>query len=107
MRIAAILVAAGTGTRFGAEAPKQFLMLAGKPVIRHAAEALAAHVSLLQPVGEAEPIGRALHGVAGVLPVIAGGATRQDSVRAGLEALEPFQPDIVLVHDAARPVIPE
>ena len=40
MRIAAILVAAGSGTRFGAETPKQFLTLAGKPVIRHAAEAL-------------------------------------------------------------------
>ena len=51
MRIAAILVAA-TASRFGAETPKQFLSLAGKPVIRHAAEALAAHVSLLQPVGD-------------------------------------------------------
>jgi 2-C-methyl-D-erythritol 4-phosphate cytidylyltransferase/2-C-methyl-D-erythritol 2,4-cyclodiphosphate synthase len=106
MKIAAILVAAGTGTRFGAEMPKQFLTLAGKPVIRHAAEALAAHVSLLQPVGEAEPIGAALDGVPGLLPVVPGGATRQDSVRAGLEALAPFQPDIVLVHDAARPFIP-
>jgi 2-C-methyl-D-erythritol 4-phosphate cytidylyltransferase/2-C-methyl-D-erythritol 2,4-cyclodiphosphate synthase len=107
MRIAAILVAAGSGTRFGAETPKQFLMLAGKPVIRHAAEALAAHVSLLQPVGDAEPIEAALHRVTGCLPVIPGGATRQDSVRAGLEALAPHQPDIVLVHDAARPIIPE
>jgi 2-C-methyl-D-erythritol 4-phosphate cytidylyltransferase / 2-C-methyl-D-erythritol 2,4-cyclodiphosphate synthase len=106
MKIAAILVAAGTGTRFGAEMPKQFLMLAGKPVIRHAAEALAAHVSLLQPVGEAEPIGAVLDGVPGLLRVVPGGATRQDSVRAGLEALAPFQPDIVLVHDAARPFIP-
>jgi 2-C-methyl-D-erythritol 4-phosphate cytidylyltransferase/2-C-methyl-D-erythritol 2,4-cyclodiphosphate synthase len=106
MRIAAILVAAGSGTRFGAEMPKQFLTIAGKPVIRHAAEALAAHVSLLQPVGDAEPIEAALHGVPGCLPVIAGGATRQDSVRAGLDALEPYAPDIVLVHDAARPVIP-
>src|SRR5947209_2798909 len=106
MKIAAILVAAGTGTRFGAEMPKQFLILAGKPVIRHAAEALAAHVSLLQPVGEAEPIGATLDGVPGLLPVVPGGATRQDSVRAGLEVLAPFQPDIVLVHDAARPFIP-
>jgi 2-C-methyl-D-erythritol 4-phosphate cytidylyltransferase/2-C-methyl-D-erythritol 2,4-cyclodiphosphate synthase len=106
MRIAAILVAAGTGTRFGADMPKQFLMLAGKPVIRHAAEALAAEVSLLQVVGEAGPIEAALDGVGGLLPVIAGGATRQDSVRAGLEALAPFRPDVVLVHDAARPLIP-
>ncbi|MDR3530222.1 MAG: bifunctional 2-C-methyl-D-erythritol 4-phosphate cytidylyltransferase/2-C-methyl-D-erythritol 2,4-cyclodiphosphate synthase [Rhodopila sp.] len=106
MRIAAILVAAGSGTRFGAETPKQFLSIAGKPVIRHAAEALAEHVSLLQPVGDVEPIAAALHGVIGCLPVVAGGATRQDSVRAGLEALAPYDPDIVLVHDAARPVIP-
>src|SRR5271156_800515 len=101
MRIAAILVAAGSGSRFGAETPKQFLTIAGKPVIRHAAEALAAHVSLLQPVGDAAPIEAALSNVAGCLPVIPGGATRQDSVRAGLEALAPHKPDIVLVHDAA------
>jgi 2-C-methyl-D-erythritol 4-phosphate cytidylyltransferase/2-C-methyl-D-erythritol 2,4-cyclodiphosphate synthase len=107
MRIAAILVAAGSGTRFGAETPKQFMPIAGKPVIRHAAEALAAHASLLQPVGDAELIEAALRDVAGCLPVIPGGATRQDSVRAGLEALAPHEPDIVLVHDAARPVIPE
>jgi 2-C-methyl-D-erythritol 4-phosphate cytidylyltransferase/2-C-methyl-D-erythritol 2,4-cyclodiphosphate synthase len=107
MRIAAILVAAGSGSRFGAETPKQFLTIAGKPVIRHAAEALAAHVSLLQPVGESVPIEAALRGVPGCLPVVSGGPTRQDSVRAGLEALAPFRPDIVLVHDAARPVIPE
>jgi 2-C-methyl-D-erythritol 4-phosphate cytidylyltransferase / 2-C-methyl-D-erythritol 2,4-cyclodiphosphate synthase len=106
MQVAAILVAAGSGIRFGAETPKQFLTIAGKPVIRHAAEALAAHVSLLQPVGEAAAIEAALRGVPRCLPAIPGGATRQDSVRAGLEALAPYAPDIVLVHDAARPVIP-
>ncbi len=106
MRVAAILVAAGSGSRFGTDMPKQFMMVAGKPVIRHAAEALAAHVSLLQPVGDAEPIEAALRGVTGCLPVIPGGATRQDSVRVGLEALAPHEPDIVLVHDAARPVVP-
>jgi 2-C-methyl-D-erythritol 4-phosphate cytidylyltransferase / 2-C-methyl-D-erythritol 2,4-cyclodiphosphate synthase len=105
VRVAAILVAGGTGSRFGAEAPKQFLLLAGKPVIRHAAEALAAHVALLQPVGDAPAIEAALIGLPH-LPPVPGGATRQDSVRAGLEALEPASPDIALVHDAARPVIP-
>ncbi|HEX2941956.1 MAG TPA: bifunctional 2-C-methyl-D-erythritol 4-phosphate cytidylyltransferase/2-C-methyl-D-erythritol 2,4-cyclodiphosphate synthase [Rhodopila sp.] len=107
MRVAAILVAAGSGTRFGAELPKQYLTIAGKPVIRHAAEALVGHVSLLQPVGDAAPIESALAGVPGLLPVVPGGATRQDSVSAGLAALAPHQPDIVLVHDAARPIIPE
>ena len=105
MRIAALLVAAGSGSRFGAETPKQFLMLAGQPVIRHAARALAAGATLLQPVGEAEAIAAALGEVAH-LPPVPGGATRQESVRAGLEALVPHAPDIVLVHDAARPLIP-
>ncbi len=105
MRIAAVLVAAGSGSRFGADSPKQFATLSGRPVIRHAAHALAAHVALLQPVGDAERIGQALDGIAH-LPPVAGGATRQDSVRAGLEALAPHAPDIVLVHDAARPFIP-
>jgi 2-C-methyl-D-erythritol 4-phosphate cytidylyltransferase / 2-C-methyl-D-erythritol 2,4-cyclodiphosphate synthase len=107
MRVAAILVAAGSGNRFNAETPKQFVLLAGKPVIRHAAEALATHISVLQPVGDAAPIDAVLSGIAGCLPAVAGGATRQDSVRAGLEALVPHAPDIVLVHDAARPIIPE
>lgn len=105
MRIAALLVAAGSGSRFGAETPKQFRLLAGEPVIRHAARALAAQVGLLQPVGEAEPIAAALDGIPH-LPPVPGGATRQDSVRAGLEALAPHAPDVVLVHDAARPIIP-
>src|SRR5579862_9175504 len=103
MRVAAILVAAGSGSRFGAETPKQYLLLAGKPVIRHAAEALAAHVDWLQPVGEAAAIDETL-GDLPHLPPIAGGATRQQSVLAGLEALEAASPDAVLVHDAARPL---
>jgi 2-C-methyl-D-erythritol 4-phosphate cytidylyltransferase/2-C-methyl-D-erythritol 2,4-cyclodiphosphate synthase len=104
-KLAAILVAAGTGTRFGGATAKQFLLLAGKPVIRRAAESLLAHGALLQPVGDADQITAALAGLPH-LPVVPGGATRQDSVRAGLEALAPQEPDLVLVHDAARPVIP-
>jgi 2-C-methyl-D-erythritol 4-phosphate cytidylyltransferase/2-C-methyl-D-erythritol 2,4-cyclodiphosphate synthase len=105
MRIASLLVAAGSGSRFGADTPKQFLLLGGKPVIRHAAEALATHSQFLQPVGDAAPIEAALAGLPH-LPAVPGGATRQDSVRAGLEALASHAPDIVLVHDAARPTIP-
>jgi 2-C-methyl-D-erythritol 4-phosphate cytidylyltransferase/2-C-methyl-D-erythritol 2,4-cyclodiphosphate synthase len=105
MRSAAILVAAGSGSRFGVATPKQFVSLAGTPVIRRAADALAAHVDLLQPVGDAEAIDAVLDGLSH-LPPVPGGATRQDSVRAGLEALESSAPDIVLVHDAARPLIP-
>jgi 2-C-methyl-D-erythritol 4-phosphate cytidylyltransferase / 2-C-methyl-D-erythritol 2,4-cyclodiphosphate synthase len=106
MRIAALLVAAGSGSRFGADTPKQFLRLAGEPLIRRAARALAPHVALLQPVGEAVAIAEVLEGIPH-LPPVRGGAARQDSVRAGLEALAPHAPDVVLVHDAARPLIPE
>jgi 2-C-methyl-D-erythritol 4-phosphate cytidylyltransferase/2-C-methyl-D-erythritol 2,4-cyclodiphosphate synthase len=105
MHIAAILVAAGSGSRFGATTAKQFLPIAGKPSLRWAAEALAAYVDVLQPVGERAAIEAALAGLRYQAPV-PGGATRQDSVRAGLEALVDAAPDIVLVHDAARPLIP-
>jgi 2-C-methyl-D-erythritol 4-phosphate cytidylyltransferase/2-C-methyl-D-erythritol 2,4-cyclodiphosphate synthase len=106
MRVAAILVAAGSGSRFGSDVPKQFLTIAGKPVIRHAAERLARHASLLQPVGETEAIEAALAGM-DFLPVIAGGETRQESVFNGLKALRPHAPDVVLVHDSARPFFPD
>ncbi|SDB49364.1 bifunctional 2-C-methyl-D-erythritol 4-phosphate cytidylyltransferase/2-C-methyl-D-erythritol 2,4-cyclodiphosphate synthase [Belnapia rosea] len=112
MSIAALLMAAGSGTRFGADQPKQYLPLLGRPVIRHAAEALLAEpgVELLLPVcaaGEEARIAALLEGLP-VLPAVAGGATRQASVRAGLEALANRQPppEAVLVHDAARPVVP-
>ena len=105
MRIAALLVGAGSGTRFGAETPKQFLSLGGRPVLRHAAETLVEHVGMLQPVGDKAPIEAALEGLRH-LPPVPGGATRQQSVHAGLEALGADAPDVVLVHDAARPLIP-
>ena len=104
-RIALLLVAAGTGSRLGADMPKQFLAIAGRQVMRHGADRLAPEVDLIQPVGDAGPIEVALAGLAH-LPVVPGGATRQDSVRAGLEALAPHAPDVVLVHDAARPFVP-
>ena len=106
LRIACVLVAAGSGQRFGAGQPKQFLVCAGKPVIRHAAEKLVHAGVVIQPVGEAGPIAAALAGIAH-LPTVPGGATRQASVLAGLEALVAHDPDIVLVHDAARPFIPD
>ena len=106
MRIAAILVAAGTGTRYGTPTPKQFTHLAGRPVLHWAAAALLPHIHLLQPVGDAACIDTALAGL-DHLPAIPGGATRQDSVRAGLEALARHAPDVVLVHDGARPFVPD
>jgi 2-C-methyl-D-erythritol 4-phosphate cytidylyltransferase/2-C-methyl-D-erythritol 2,4-cyclodiphosphate synthase len=104
-RFAALLLAAGSGSRFGAATAKQFLSIAGQPVLRHAARALLAEGAVLQPVGDPEAIANALAGL-DFLPPVAGGATRQDSVRAGLEALAAHAPQIVLVHDGARPLIP-
>jgi 2-C-methyl-D-erythritol 4-phosphate cytidylyltransferase/2-C-methyl-D-erythritol 2,4-cyclodiphosphate synthase len=106
MKLAALLMAAGTGQRFGATAAKQYTAIAGRPVIRHAAEALLRADLLLQPVGDPAAISNALAGLAFATPV-PGGDERQDSVLAGLEALVESAPDIVLVHDAARPCIPD
>lgn len=108
-RTAAVIVAAGQGLRAGQPVPKQFALWRGKPVVRHSAEALAA--AGIQPIIVAIPEGgeelarRALDGVAGVRLVV-GGATRQESVRKALEALEADAPALVLIHDAARPVLP-
>lgn len=110
MTVTALLMAAGRGIRFGTEAPKQYLSLLGRPVLRHAAEALLREglVDRILPVvaaGEEAQVAALLAGLP-VLPPVAGGATRADSVRAGLEALAADPPGIVLVHDAARPVVP-
>lgn len=110
MRVIALLMAAGRGSRFGAEMPKQYLRLVGRPVLRHAAEALLgeAGVAALLPVvpaGEEAFVAEMLAGLP-LLPPVAGGATRQASVRAGLEAVAADPPDLVLVHDGARPVVP-
>ncbi|UPY39364.1 2-C-methyl-D-erythritol 4-phosphate cytidylyltransferase [Sediminicoccus sp. KRV36] len=110
MMIVALLMAAGRGERFGAPEPKQYALLLGRPVLRLAAEALLAggHVQQLQPVcaaGEEARVAAMLEGLPH-LPPVTGGATRQASVKAGLAALAALNPSIVLVHDAARPVIP-
>jgi 2-C-methyl-D-erythritol 4-phosphate cytidylyltransferase/2-C-methyl-D-erythritol 2,4-cyclodiphosphate synthase len=110
MRTIALLVAAGRGSRFGGETPKQYLPLLGRPVLRHAAEALlrdggVAAILPVTPPGEESSLAAMLDGLP-LLPPVPGGATRQASVQAGLEALAADPPDLVLVHDAARPVIP-
>lgn len=106
---AAVVVAAGQGMRAGQPLPKQFAPWRGKPVLRHSVEALgkagAAPIVVAIPEGYAETAEKALEGIAGVRTVI-GGATRQLSVRAALEALASAVPKAVLIHDAARPVVP-
>lgn len=109
----ALLMAAGGGSRHGGPEAKQFLPLAGVPLLRRAAEGLTrcgrvgALLSLC-PAGTAARVAALLEGLPVLTPVV-GGATRQASVRAGLEALAAGgdPPDAVLVHDAARPVVPE
>ena len=106
-RVAAIVVAAGRGVRAGGDLPKQFRRLGGDTLLQRALSAFTgvAAVSLVQPVIRPDDLALVHTLVDGmdVLPPVSGGATRQASVRAGLEALEPREPDIVLIHDAARP----
>jgi 2-C-methyl-D-erythritol 4-phosphate cytidylyltransferase / 2-C-methyl-D-erythritol 2,4-cyclodiphosphate synthase len=106
-RVAAVVVAAGQGLRAGGDLPKQFRRIAGETLLEHALSAFvkAPNVAFVQPVIRPEDLARVrtLTRDMDVLAPVSGGATRQASVRAGLEALEPRKPDIVLVHDAARP----
>jgi 2-C-methyl-D-erythritol 4-phosphate cytidylyltransferase/2-C-methyl-D-erythritol 2,4-cyclodiphosphate synthase len=108
-RTAAVVVAAGQGMRAGQPLPKQFVTWRGKPLLRHSVEALAeaaiAPIVVTIPEG-AEAIAQAA--LAGIVDIrlITGGASRQQSVRLGLEALAADTPDLVLIHDAARPILP-
>jgi 2-C-methyl-D-erythritol 4-phosphate cytidylyltransferase/2-C-methyl-D-erythritol 2,4-cyclodiphosphate synthase len=106
-RVAAIVVAAGQGVRAGGDLPKQFRRIGGDTLLQHTLSAFVGvpGVSLVQPVIRPEDLAlvRALTDGMNILTPVSGGATRQASVRAGLEGLEPRKPDIVLVHDAARP----
>jgi 2-C-methyl-D-erythritol 4-phosphate cytidylyltransferase / 2-C-methyl-D-erythritol 2,4-cyclodiphosphate synthase len=103
----ALIVAAGRGTRFGGALPKQYLPLGGASVLRHAVAAFATHpgIAAVQVVIREEDRRMFDEAVAGlpVLPPVPGGAERQDSVRLGLEALVPHDPERVLIHDGARP----
>lgn len=104
---AAIVVAAGRGIRAGGETPKQYRLVGGVSVIRRTLQLFCGHpeIGVVQPVihpSDRDQFEAAVAGLA-MLPPVPGGATRQGSVLAGLEALATRSPDIVLVHDAARP----
>jgi len=105
----ALVVAAGRGTRLGAPLPKQYLPLAGKPVLRYSLETLTSHpgieaVRVVFNPDDAASYEAAARGL-DLLPPVAGGAARQDSVRLGLESLAAAPPARVLIHDAARPFL--
>jgi len=108
-RTAAIIVAAGRGLRAGAGGPKQYRSIAGRTVISRAMEPFCTHPGIfaVQPVLNPDDLAMFNQAVGEFRyqPPANGGATRQASVHAGLEALASDAPDIVLIHDAARPFV--
>jgi 2-C-methyl-D-erythritol 4-phosphate cytidylyltransferase/2-C-methyl-D-erythritol 2,4-cyclodiphosphate synthase len=106
-RIAVIIVAAGRGTRAGGGLPKQWRPLGPTSVIARTVAAFRAIPEIDPVLIVIHPEDRALLDAQDLGPVMvtAGGVTRNDSVRAGLEALCADPPDLVLIHDAARPNI--
>lgn len=106
---AVVLLAGGSGSRLGGDQPKQFIRLAGKPVLVHTYEALRRQLpyalfAIVAPID-------ALATVRSMIPaldrniIVSGGTSRQGSTLKGLKALAPHCPQQVLIHDAARPFI--
>ena len=112
---AALIVAAGRGHRVGGPLPKQYRRLAGRTVLGHSVRRFAEHPRVDRVRVVINPADRPLYddavqGSEGaeagkLLAPVAGGATRQESVRNGLESLADFPPDLVLIHDGARPLV--
>ncbi|WP_229053255.1 2-C-methyl-D-erythritol 4-phosphate cytidylyltransferase [Aeromicrobium sp. Leaf350] len=111
MTVHALVLAGGTGTRFGATTPKQLLDLEGSTVLSHSVRRLAAHpgvdcIVLVTHAESAREAHRIAVAEAKVVAVVEGGATRADSTRLGLAAVPGLSDDdVVLVHDAARPLV--
>jgi 2-C-methyl-D-erythritol 4-phosphate cytidylyltransferase/2-C-methyl-D-erythritol 2,4-cyclodiphosphate synthase len=105
-----VIAAAGQGLRFGSKIPKQYSVLAGKSMLRHAVErfiglpGLQSITIIIQPE-HTEYYHQAIKGIS-LAPPVMGGAERSISIRNALNALSSLRPDdIVLIHDAARPLI--
>src|SRR5262245_28421790 len=110
METLAVLVAAGRGERMGGGRPKAFLELAGQPMLVRAARALAACPAVdalvaVVPAGEVEHARELLQALPKLRAVVAGGSRRQDSVLEGIKQAPDDFDGIVLVHDAARPLV--
>ncbi len=105
----ALIVASGRGERFGSQRPKQYLSLAGRPVLRHCLERFCAHpkIGAVRAIIHSDDLELYREAAAGLdlLEPVAGGPTRQESVRLGLESLAPLAPGQVLIHDGARPLV--
>jgi 2-C-methyl-D-erythritol 4-phosphate cytidylyltransferase / 2-C-methyl-D-erythritol 2,4-cyclodiphosphate synthase len=109
VKAAAIVVAGGAGKRMGGDVPKQFLLLAGRPILDRTVSALAAcpHIEgivLALPPAAPAAVKAAYRDAGKVMMVVDGGDERQDSVRNALAAV-PFDAEVVLVHDAVRPFV--
>ncbi|MBC7265812.1 MAG: 2-C-methyl-D-erythritol 4-phosphate cytidylyltransferase [Coriobacteriia bacterium] len=109
MRVAAIVAAAGSGERFGRPGGKQLAPLAGATVLEQTVRAVAAServdgVVVVANLDHVDAIAGLLAGEPKVMRVVAGGATRQESVARGLDALPP-EVEVVVVHDGARPLV--
>jgi ribitol-5-phosphate 2-dehydrogenase (NADP+) / D-ribitol-5-phosphate cytidylyltransferase len=111
-RVHAILLAAGDGNRFGAEMPKQFVRLAGEQILARSLRAIAAvGIDRLVVVANASWVAETQEVVDAVrlsvpTTVVVGGATRNESTLNGLRALDAADDDVVVVHDAVRPLVP-
>jgi len=112
-KVVAIIVAAGRGARAGTGGPKQYRPLAGEAVLARTVKAFLAHpdidaVRVIIHADDGDLYSEAMKDVGGdkkLLTPVIGGKERQDSVRLGLESVETAKPEIVLIHDAARPFI--
>ncbi|MEQ9366829.1 MAG: IspD/TarI family cytidylyltransferase [Leptospirales bacterium] len=110
-----VVLSGGVGARMGAGQPKQFLLLAGRPVLAHSVAAFidfksVAAIHLVAPPNYIEETGRILEGegVRDRIQVVPGGSDRHASTLAGLAAVlarQPADEDLVLIHDAARPLV--
>lgn len=108
--VAQILVAGGKGARFRGEKPKQYMDLGGKSVLRRTLDNLKAAWPTTRAfvIVHAESdswLSEAIQGFEGTIVPVTGGATRCQSVRAGIATLEDLEPDLILIHDAARPFV--
>jgi len=108
MRVVALIVAAGRGTRAGEGLPKQYRSVGGVPILARTLSAFSSHPGIESVLAVIHPDDRAHYDrctedLPKLLPPVAGSATRQASVLAGLEALADVDPSHVLIHDGARP----
>ncbi len=109
MKVTALIVCAGRGTRMGPGEPKQYRLLGGAPVLRHTALAFRLHPAItgITTVIHRDDLALYEAATAGLdlAPPVFGGTTRDSSVRLGLEALAADPPDFVLIHDGVRPFV--